>query len=155
MQFPAGFTDVGNPKSEYRDPPYGDFFCCRKREVRRIHFLRRIRDSLNDLECIRPPQTKTGHMIAAVLNEDTPVMVLRHPLQPHAVTVTGISTIDDSETIFRKAQHGQVGTDSALLIQEVGIDSFSDRGGASDLGDAGVFHKCFGIIAADVIHGEM
>ena len=82
-------------------------------------------------------------------------MVLRHPLQPNAVTVTGISTIDDPETIFCKTQHSQVGTDSALLIQEVGIDSFSDRGGASDLGDAGVFHKCFGIIAADVIHGEM
>ena len=94
-------------------------------------------------------------MIAAVLNEDVPVTVLRHPLQPHAVTVTGISTIDDPETIFCKTNDGQVGTDPALLIQEVGIDSFSDRGTAPDLGHAGVFHECFGVIAADVIHGEM
>ena len=94
-------------------------------------------------------------MIAAVLNEDVPVTVLRHPLQPDAVTVTGISTIDDPETIFCKTNDGQVGTDPARMIQKVGIDSFSDRGGACDLGNAGVFHKCFGVITADVIDGEM
>ena len=94
-------------------------------------------------------------MIAAVLNEDTPVMVLRHPLQPHAVTVTGISTVHDPETIFCKTQDSQVGANPTRMIQEVGIDSFSDRGAACDLSYAGVFHECFGVIATDVIHGEM
>ena len=82
-------------------------------------------------------------------------LAVTHVTHPDVVTVSGITTAYHSEAVFRESDDGQVRPDTARVIEEVCVNTFSDGSVGTDLCHREVFHKAFRVGTFNIKDGEV
>ena len=94
-----------------------------------------IHQLLQSSPCFRTPQTQGGDLLGLVdklhLGE---AHLVDHALHPHIVAMAGVTAADHAEAVLGQAHNREIRMDTAGAVEEVGVNTFTDRRVGTDLG---------------------
>ncbi len=132
MQFPALFANIGNAERGYVFACNADRLDGRKWEVFEIKTFRIFDNLLEIVAGIRSPDSDGDVFFRYISDGNIKAFIFGYATHVMEVARTSIGAVDHADTVSH-ADRSEVGTHHTFLVEEVGVNAFSDIGIAADL----------------------